>query len=223
MSLNQIKSEALYSDRSQPETNRVGKNGLSPSGNDFLKMMVACVQNQNPLNPTDGTQYLSQLGMMSAVQSLEGLKAGMNNVNIGMTNSETLQATNLVGKKVVMELNHPLHISENQSVDGRVEFKTPVDNATVRVYDAKGKEVKTIKLGSQPAGMVNIPLSGEDLGAGDYRFEVISEKGGAARTDKMMIAAKVESVNIPSDGGSIRLSLSGGTQMYMYDMREITA
>lgn len=76
MSLNQIKSEALYNDRSQPETNRIGKNGLSPSGNDFLKMMVAQVQNQNPLNPTDGTQYLSQLGMMSAVQSLEASRPG---------------------------------------------------------------------------------------------------------------------------------------------------
>ncbi|EMD1178574.1 flagellar biosynthesis protein FlgD [Vibrio harveyi] len=223
MSLPQIKAEALYQDSASPASNRVGSNGLTPTGNDFLTMMVAQIQNQNPLDPTDGTEYLSQLGMMSAVQSLEGVKKGLNNLNIGMTNVEMLQATNLVGKKVLMDVSNGLSVKSDQIIDGRINFDKPVDNAKVVVYDKDGKVVDEIKLGAQEAGLTEFTISGEKLGEGEYYFDVLSETADTASSHKMMIAADVESVSIPSDGGVIMLNLKGIGKMSMYDMREITA
>lgn len=223
MSLAQVRSESLYSHQSVASETQVGANGMNPSSNDFLTMMVAQVQNQNPLNPTDGTQYLTQLGMMSAVESLESVKVGLNNLNIGMTNVEMLQATSLVGKKVLMDVNNGLTLKENQTVDARVQFDEAVDNAKVVVYDDKGKVVEEIKLGARPAGMVEFQLSAQELGTGEFYFDVVSERGDSADTHSMMIAADVESVNIPSDGGVIMLNLKGIGKMSMYDMREIAA
>lgn len=223
MSLPQVRSEALYSNPGMASERQVGVNGMNPSSNDFLTMMVAQVQNQNPLNPTDGTQYLTQLGMMSAVESLESVKVGLNNLNIGMTNMEMLQATNLVGKKVLMDVNDGLTLKENQIVDARVQFEEAVDNAKVVIYDDKGKVVDEIKLGAQPAGMAEFQLSAQELGTGEFHFDVVSERGDSAATHNIMIAADVESVNIPSDGGVIMLSLKGIGKMSMYDMREVAA
>ena len=225
MSLAQVKTTAQYSHesvRTASEPN-VQQNGQVPTSNSFLTMMVAQIQNQNPLNPTDGTQYLTQLGMMSAVESLEGVKIGLANLNIGMTNVEMLQATNLVGKKVLMEVNGELEVSESQTLEGRVKFDKPVDKATVMVYNDKGEVVDKIELGPQGSGMSEFKIEGDDLGSGEYTFEVVAEKGDEAWTQKMMIAADVESVNIPADGGAILLSLKGVGTMSMYDMREITA
>ncbi|MDD1793558.1 flagellar biosynthesis protein FlgD [Enterovibrio makurazakiensis] len=223
MSLAQVRSEAMYNAPGVASEAQVGANGVNPTGNDFLTMMVAQIQNQNPLNPTDGTEYLTQLGMMSAVESLEGVKAGLGNLNIGMTNVEMLQATNLVGKKVLMDVNNGLELKENQVVEGRVQFDEAVDSAKVVIYDDKGKVVDEIKLGAQPAGLAEFEISAEELGAGEFHFEVVSETGDDAGTHSVMIAAEVESVNIPSGGGAIMLSLKGIGKMSMYDMREITA
>ncbi|GHA58962.1 flagellar hook capping FlgD N-terminal domain-containing protein [Photobacterium aphoticum] len=224
MSLAQIRTTAQYSQeqvRTSEEPN-VSGNGTVPTSNGFLTMMVAQIQNQNPLNPTDGTQYLTQLGMMSAVESLEGVKMGMMNMNIGITNLEMLQATNLVGKKVLMDVKGELDVSEGQTLEGRVKFDQAVDKATVMVYDDSGELVDKIELGPQGAGMAEFTIDGDELGTGEYSFEVMAETGGEAWSQKIMIAADVESVNIPADGGAIMLSLKGVGVMSMYDMREIT-
>ncbi len=76
MSLPQISTTSQYSPKAASKEPQVAGNGMNPSSNDFLTMMVAQVQNQDPLNPTDGTEYLTQLGMMSAVESLEGGQVG---------------------------------------------------------------------------------------------------------------------------------------------------
>lgn len=224
MSLPHVNTVNQYSHGSTEQKNQqVASNGMNPSSNEFLTMMVAQIQNQNPLEPADGTQYLTQLGMMSAVESLEGVKTGMMNMNIGITNLEMLQATNLVGKKVLMEANQGVDVSEGQIIDGRVQFDQPADTAKVMVYDEEGKVVDEIKLGPQATGMAEFKIDGDKLGKGTYTFEVVAEKGDDAWTQKMMIAADVESVNIPADGGTIMLSLKGLGKMSMFDMREITA
>ncbi|MGF1726623.1 flagellar hook assembly protein FlgD [Photobacterium nomapromontoriensis] len=225
MSLAQVKTTAQYSQEQVRTSDNapVTGNGAVPTGNDFLTMMVAQIQNQNPLNPTDGTQYLTQLGMMSAVESLEGVKMGMMNMNIGITNMEMLQSTNLVGKKVLMDVNGALEVSEGQTLEGRVKFDKPVDKATVMVYDASGEVVDKIELGPQGSGMAEFQIDGDELGSGEYSFEVVAENSDQAWTQKMMIAADVESVNLPANGGAIMLSLKGIGSMSMYDMREITA
>jgi flagellar basal-body rod modification protein FlgD len=224
MSLPHVNTVNQYSHGStERNSQQVAGNGMNPSSNEFLTMMVAQIQNQNPLEPADGTQYLTQLGMMSAVESLEGVKTGMMNMNIGITNLEMLQATNLVGKKVLMEANQGVDVSEGQIIDGRVQFDQPADTAKVMVYDEEGKVVDEIKLGPQATGMAEFKIDGDKLGKGTYTFEVVAEKGDDAWTQKMMIAADVESVNIPADGGTIMLSLKGLGKMSMFDMREITA
>ncbi|MGF1870933.1 flagellar hook assembly protein FlgD [Photobacterium indicum] len=224
MSLPHVNTVNQYSHGStERNSQQVAGNGMNPSSNEFLTMMVAQIQNQNPLEPADGTQYLTQLGMMSAVESLEGVKTGMMNMNIGITNLEMLQATNLVGKKVLMEANQGVDVSEGQIIDGRVQFDQPTDTAKVMVYNEEGKVVDEIKLGPQATGMAEFKIDGDKLGKGTYTFEVVAEKGDDAWTQKMMIAADVESVNIPADGGTIMLSLKGLGKMSMFDMREITA
>ncbi|PSV42960.1 flagellar hook assembly protein FlgD [Photobacterium indicum] len=224
MSLPHVNTVNQYSHGStERNSQQVAGNGMNPSSNEFLTMMVAQIQNQNPLEPADGTQYLTQLGMMSAVESLEGVKTGMMNMNIGITNLEMLQATNLVGKKVLMEANQGVDVSEGQIIDGRVQFDQPADTAKVMVYNEEGKVVDEIKLGPQATGMAEFKIDGDKLGKGTYTFEVVAEKGDDAWTQKMMIAADVESVNIPADGGTIMLSLKGLGKMSMFDMREITA
>jgi flagellar basal-body rod modification protein FlgD len=53
----------------------------------FLQLLVAQVKNQNPLNPTDGVQFLSQLAQFSQLEQLMGIRedlagvAGTNNPN----------------------------------------------------------------------------------------------------------------------------------------------
>ena len=42
--------------------------------NMFLKLLVAQIKNQDPLNPTDGVQFVSQLAQFSELEQVIGIR-----------------------------------------------------------------------------------------------------------------------------------------------------
>ena len=46
----------------------------------FLKLLVSQIKNQNPLNPTDGVQFLSQLAQFSQVEQLQNISQDLDSI-----------------------------------------------------------------------------------------------------------------------------------------------
>jgi flagellar basal-body rod modification protein FlgD len=79
-------------------SNRTATSGNAPPGQaDFLKLLVAQLQNQDPLNPTSGTDFTSQLAQFSTLQGIQQLNANFSNLLLMQGLS---QATTLIGKTV---------------------------------------------------------------------------------------------------------------------------
>jgi flagellar basal-body rod modification protein FlgD len=51
--------------------------GATANMNTFLQLLVAQIKNQNPLNPTDGTQFVSQLAQFSELEQMIGVRSGV--------------------------------------------------------------------------------------------------------------------------------------------------
>jgi len=64
---------------------------------EFLKMLVAQLKYQNPLDPASGTDFAAQLAQFSSLEQLTNLN---DNINSFVMNTSTLQAVNLIGKEV---------------------------------------------------------------------------------------------------------------------------
>ena len=62
--------------------------------NDFLKLMVAQLRNQDPLNPTDSTQYMSQIAQFSSVEQGINTNAKLDQL---LVNSNISQASTMIG------------------------------------------------------------------------------------------------------------------------------
>ena len=98
------------------QTNAVNYAKNKAAGNDtvnqdvFLQLMVTQLQNQNPLDPMDNTEFLSQQAQFSQVTALQDMKESltkygdallsMNNSMLGA--SSFSQAMNVVGKEVTV-------------------------------------------------------------------------------------------------------------------------
>jgi flagellar basal-body rod modification protein FlgD len=65
---------------------------------DFLQLMVAQLQNQDPLNPTDSTEYMSQIAQFSGVEQGINTNAKLDQL---LVNSSISQASTMVGHTVV--------------------------------------------------------------------------------------------------------------------------
>ena len=76
----------------------------------FLQLLVAQMKYQDPLEPTSNTEYISQLATFSSLEEMQNLNSTM----------ETSQATNLVGKTVIMKVTSAS--GETTYVTGPVDY-----------------------------------------------------------------------------------------------------
>jgi flagellar basal-body rod modification protein FlgD len=76
-----------------------GVGGLTMS--DFLTLMTAQLKNQDPLNPTDSNQFLSQLSQLSTVEGISKLNDSMSTLSNSVLSSQALTASSLVGTNVL--------------------------------------------------------------------------------------------------------------------------
>ncbi|MCY1285647.1 Basal-body rod modification protein FlgD [compost metagenome] len=181
--------------------------------NEFLELLVAQLNNQDPLAPQENGEFIAQLAQFSTVEGVEKLNSSMGTLLSGYQSSQALQASSLVGRKVIVP-------SEKAVVDTAETFKAsaslPVSssNVWVNVYDDAGTLVNRIQLGQQSAGSVSFMWDGKDssgkvMPPGTYKFEAQAEVEGETKALYTMLPANVDSVTLGQNGGELMLNLAG--------------
>jgi flagellar basal-body rod modification protein FlgD len=121
----------------------------------FLKLMIAELQNQDPLNPMENDQMLAQIGQMREIAASDKLSETLDSVLLGQN---IASATNLIGAEIDAISN------DNQKVTGEVK--------SIAISDG----VPTLRL-KEDAGASVSDENGE-LGVGEYNYKIVWEDGG---------------------------------------------
>lgn len=183
--------------------------------NEFLQMMVAQVQNQDPLNPLDGTEYVSQLAQFSMVEGLEYMRQQEQQNGVLLNTLQVLQSSQLVGKEVTVPATG-FELSSSQNVAGQVAMPEGAESVTLKIYNSDGQVVAE-KTWSADAKDTAFAF---DLPAGKYRIEAKAqnEQGSAAAT--AYLQRTVEKVTLGANGGDIQLQLDGMGQLSLFSVIE---
>lgn len=208
----------LASQTSAVETN---PNDASSLKNEFITLMVAQIQNQDPLNPSDGTEYVGQLAQFSQVESAENLVTLMQNNLVTMDNLQVLTTASLVGQDVKIRGNEfSVDGDDGQKVTGEVTLTGPSSQVNLIIQDAYGNTKKVV-LGPQSAGGVDFDLDLDGLGLqqGDYALAV-ELSNGQDYQPQILLNGQVESVTIPATGGASMVSVRGLGSVPFYDISQ---
>jgi flagellar basal-body rod modification protein FlgD len=113
---------------------------------DFLKLMLAQIKYQDPLNPMDGTAYSAQLAQFSSLEQLTNLNSSVKqsvDANYVLTQSinNTLSA-NLIGKEVKIGSQHLVNNGDN-SVNIGYTLPENAKSVTINILDQYGNVVRT--------------------------------------------------------------------------------
>src|SRR5215217_2158402 len=71
----------------------------------FLKLLVAQMQNQDPLNPMDNAQVTSQMAQINTVNGIEKLNTTVQGLSGQFVQMQALQGANLIGRDVIVPGN----------------------------------------------------------------------------------------------------------------------
>ncbi len=204
--------------QSASTTSTVDSNANSTQSlyNEFITLMVAQVQNQDPLNPSDGTEYVTQLAQFAQVQSTDNLVMLMANNAVMMDNLQVLTTANLVGQEVSIHTDTIVADGET-TYSGSLELTSASNTVTLELTDSTGNVVQ-VPLGSHTAGTVDFEIDSEALGLeGEYTISVVLDDGQNYDPD-IQLSGIINEVTIPSTGGSTIVSVDGIGDVPFYDI-----
>ena len=188
-----------------PKTNELGRD-------EFLKLLVVQLQNQNPLDPQGNGDFIAQLAQFSSLEEQQNLSAGFEKFAKAFQSSQHLQATSLVGRPVHVQ-SRVTHLSEEGGISVLADIPSSTHSATLTVYNEAGAIVDNFELGPQQAGRREFIWSGVDgddrpFPPGSYTFSVDVTVGGEAASVPIYLSSNVNSVTI-EPGGTLTLNLAG--------------
>ena len=181
--------------------------------NEFLELLVAQLNNQNPLEPQENGEFIAQLAQFSQVEGIEKLNTSMGSLLSGYQSSQALQASSLVGRKVIVPTEKAV-VDTSETFKGSLVLPVTSSNVYVNVYDSAGKAVSRVNLGQQAAGNVSFMWDGKDssgnlLPPGTYKFEAQATYADGTKGLYTLLPANVDSVALGQNGGEMKLNLAG--------------
>ena len=191
----------------------------------FLELMLTQVQHQDPLNPMESGDFLSQMAQFGTVNGITELNNSFATLAGSLQSNQALQASTMVGNTVLIPGNQFV-LGSDGFVSGAIELDSSTSNLVVNITDVAGQSVRQVDFGTQSAGLTKFSWDGLDnngnaLPEGQYKIEAAAVVNGEAVAQTVLVNAKVDSVTLSKTGGEPLLNLNGLGTVSINDVREI--
>jgi flagellar basal-body rod modification protein FlgD len=169
---------------STPATTQIGANANNAQMNQFLTLLVAQLQNQDPMQPTDPTQFVAQLAQFSTVEQLVQSNTTLNSISQGLSGLSLGQYAGLINHAVTASattVTAPLPSGTPENLAYNVTT-TGLTNVQVQITNSSGTVVNSIPVtgttgtvafsglnsqgGQLPSGQYNVALVGTSTATG---------------------------------------------------------
>jgi flagellar basal-body rod modification protein FlgD len=217
-SIDKISATTLTGLNGSPTSTATSTDNVAAQKSEFMNLLVAQMQNQDPLNPTDSTQFVSQLAQFSALEQQATTNDKLDSLTQAQESSARANLVSMVGKTVTANASSITVDASGGSPPLSVHLDGPVRSCTVSLVDSTGKTVRTIDLGAQGGGdvPVNWTASGGAIAGGTYTVQVkATSTSGDAVNASSQIKGVVQSLGFNNGVSTFDV---GGAQVQPSDI-----
>lgn len=222
-------SDATSASGSSSSSGSTGSSSSStPSGNlgqtEFLSLLVAQLQNQDPLNPMDSANFSAQLAQFSSLEQLTQINGKLDGLGQkDPTTTPTFDPVGLIGRTISAN-GSGVKVAEGDA--SALEYTLEdTGKVSIEVKSSSGTVVGSADLGQLAGGTHTLDLDDvskfADLADGDYTVTVKVQSGSSpATTVKTQVTGTVDGVDLTTNPPTIRV---GDLEIPLGDVREVRA
>lgn len=206
------------SEKTAQNTQTLGKD-------DFLKLLVAQMENQDPLNPTDPTEFTAQLSQFSSLEQLYNVNENLGALEAGIESSAGMASLGLIGKSVMSASGSFQY--EGEPVQLGFEFQEEVDSALLEIRNESGATVNSIDIASPGTGEGFQDWDGTDwfgdaVPEGMYSFSVTGYKGQeAVACETTLVQSTIKGVDLSDPKNTLLMTDNG--EMNLSDVNRVVS
>ncbi len=200
-----------------------GKDPAKELNDRFLKLLVAQMNNQDPLNPLDNAQVTSQMAQINTVTGINGLNDTVEKLLTQFGQMQALQASQVTGRSVLVA-GQDLRVTGAGPTTFGVQLPSSAEKVTVEITDAAGSVVRRLDLGAADGGISRYSWDGKNdagaqVAAGKYTMTVKAVAAGKELGATPLVTRTVEAVS--NLNGTTTLMLAGGGSVSYADVKQI--
>jgi flagellar basal-body rod modification protein FlgD len=146
----------------------------------FLQLLIAQISNQDPLNPIDDKELITQMAQFTHIeQAIQGNKY-LDNIEKALSNQSSLSLAQIIGKKTTVNSENTVLTDESQSSWFFYHLNESARNIKAEIKDSEGHTVREYDLGPQIAGDHSIQWDGRNnggyfAGKGNYKIHFYAQ------------------------------------------------
>ena len=201
---------------------------------DFMKLMIAQMNHQDPTKPMDNGDFIGQMAQFSSVKGLKDIKDSFNTLANAMQSSQALQASSMVGRSVMVPGNTTELLAQG-ILRGSVDVPETTESITVKIFNTAGEQVHSVDLGERAKGSAQFKWDGviqkanpqvpgsQDMIAppGVYSIRAEALIDGKPQSIDTFVVDKVDSVSLAKEGHGVTLNLANAGQTQLSTVQEI--
>lgn len=172
---------------------------------DFLKLFLAQLQHQDPMNAQDPSQMMQQMTQFGQLEQLMNLNASSDDLKALNQSQQSAQAVAFVGKQV-SAYGDKLYVSGADKGKIAYDLAAPAQEVVAEVYNTANQKVRTLSFANQPAGASTQSFdglndAGQILPDGAYRVKVTGKNADGTLVTALPLAiGRVNSLEFTQNG-----------------------
>ena len=132
------------------------------SQEDFFAILTEQLANQDPTKPVDNDQMVAQMTSFTISEGITDLNSKFDQFATSMTSNQALQASSLIGQKVLLAGEVGYLNNGSEGISGVVINDKTTQELEISIENQIGEVLKTISAGTQPAGNIEFNWDGTD-------------------------------------------------------------
>jgi len=207
-SISYISSQVSSASTAASTSTTTSSTSLSSDKEAFLQLLLTQLENQNPLDPVDTTEYTSQLVSYSQLEQQMNTNDKLDSLVSALSNSSSFSVFSYLGTDVGIDSN----ASSMQS--GKADWTYTIDDAAtdvnITVKNAAGETIGTYAAGDAEAGTYAFSIENSELGTsldeGTPLYLTVTATDENGDTVTTSTAGKVKVTAVESNNGTTTLS-----------------
>jgi flagellar basal-body rod modification protein FlgD len=201
MNVSNVDSSSMSSATSATTSNK------TLTKDDFLKMLLAQLKNQDPLKPVDGTDFTAQLAQFTSLEQLTNMSTQLQNMSLAQSANTDAQSIDLIGKEVTADSGNNISVN-GASTNLSYNLDGDATQVAISIYDENGSLVDVLDCANQAKGTNNVTWNTANVTKGNYTFQVAaSDAAGNDITAKSFVSGVVSDVQFKNN--TIYVTING--------------
>ena len=131
------------------------------SNDDFMTLLLVELQNQDPTEPTDTEQILSQTSELASLESTDKTNKALEDLSKSMAASSGLSAISAIGKTADIG-SDSISVSKDSDTTFELYFPQDIASGSISITDSDGNVVKTVSATKGESGVYSYTWDGRD-------------------------------------------------------------